>query len=376
MKTIAIFQGYFLPHIGGIERYTYNLAKTLKNKGYKIIIVTTKYQKDLNTKEELEYATVYRLPIYKIFSERYPIIKKDREYKKIIKELEGEKIDSIILNTRFQLTTLVGAKFARKNKVPCCVIEHGSSHFTVYNKVLDFFGHIYEHLLTNRVKSLVEDFYGVSNACVEWLKHYKINSKGFFYNAIDGQEYDIYKDKKYVKNDNEKIKVLFAGRLIKDKGILLLIEAFKELSNKYKNIELIIAGEGPLKELIIKEGNVIYIGNLSHDEIMALYNQSDIFINPSYSEGLPTAILEAGLMKCAIIATPVGGTIEIVQDGKNGIFCDTTVSSIIEKIELLINNKQLIKKFSENIHNTIQENFTWDKTAKKIIENIDYKKEK
>lgn len=376
MKTIAIFQGYFLPHIGGIERYTYNLAKTLNSKEYRIIIVTTKHKKELKQKEELEYATVYRLPIYKTFSSRYPIIKKDINYKKTIKELEEENIDSIILNTRFQLTTLVGAKFARKNKIPCCVIEHGSSHFTVYNKILDFFGHIYEHLLTNKIKKLVKNFYGVSNACIEWLKHYKINANGIFYNAIDGQEYDTYKDEIYIKSADKKIKLLYAGRLLKDKGILLLIEAFKELLKKHENIELIIAGEGPLKEQISKEKNIIYVGNLSHDEIMALYNQCDIFINPSYSEGMPTSILEAGLMKCAIIATPVGGTVEIIEDEKNGIFCDVTIDSIIEKIELLINNKQLIKTTAENVHNSILEKFTWRSTARNITNNIDYKEEK
>ena len=120
----------------------------------------------------------------------------------------------------------------------------------------------------------------------------------------------------------------------------------------------------------------MYVGNLAHDEIMALYNQSDIFINPSYSEGLPTSILEAGLMKCAIIATPVGGTVEIIDDGINGRLCDSTIDSIIEKMKSLINNKELIKKVSRNIHNSILEKFTWESTAKKIIDNVKYKKEK
>ena len=119
--------------------------------------------------------------------------------------------------------------------------------------------------------------------------------------------------------------------------------------------------------------NIIFVGSLSHNEIMALYNQTDIFINPSYSEGMPTSILEAGLMKCAIIATPVGGTIEIIEDEINGFFCDTKVDSIIEKIELLINNNQLMKKFSEKLHNNILEKFTWKDTAENIIKKIKFK---
>jgi len=162
MKTIAIFQGFFLPHVGGVERYTYNLSKKLHKKGYNIIIVTTKHDDKLKFKEELEYVTIYRFNNYNKLSNRYPIIKKDKTYKKIIKELSNIKIDYIILNTRFWLTTLIGARFAKKNSIPCCVIEHGTSHFTIYNKILDFFGRQYEHMLTRKVKILVKDYYGVS----------------------------------------------------------------------------------------------------------------------------------------------------------------------------------------------------------------------
>lgn len=373
MKTIAIFQGYFLPHTGGVERYTYNLAKKLSSKGYKIIIVTTRHKTELSSKENLEYATIYRLPIYKIFSTRYPIIKKDKDYRKIIEELKKENIDSIILNTRFQLTTLIGAKFAKKNKIPCCVIEHGSSHFTVYNKILDFFGHIYEHLLTNRVKSLVKDFYGVSKACNKWLEHFKIKANSIFYNAIDNEEYNLYSDNKAIK-DNEIIKILFAGRLIKEKGILLLIEAFNELSEKYNNIELLIAGDGPLKDKIVESKKIKLTGYMGHEELMRLYNKVDIFVSPSsFAEGLPTTILEAGLMKCAVIATPNAGTVEVIEDQNSGLLCDATTDSIKEKIELLINNKELRETIRENIHNKVLEKFTWDIVSQKIIDEIKYK---
>lgn len=159
MKTVAFFSGYYLPHTGGVERYEDNLAKNLTKQNIKVIIVTTKYEEKLKEVEELEYATVYRLPIYKICSSRYPIIKKNKKYREIMAQLKKENIEFCVLNTRFWLTSLLGAKFAKKKNIPSILIEHGSSHFTVYNKVLDFFGHIYEHLLTNTIKKYVSDFY-------------------------------------------------------------------------------------------------------------------------------------------------------------------------------------------------------------------------
>lgn len=170
MKTIAFFSGYFLPHTGGIERYEDNLAKKLFRQNIKVVIITTKYQKELKDIEDFGYAIVYRIPIYKIFSSRYPIIKKNKKYKEMMKLLEKENIDYCILNTRFQLTSLVGAKFAKKQNIPMCIIEHGTSHFTVYNPLLDFFGHIYEHLLTNHMKRYVNQFYRSISSLLQMVR--------------------------------------------------------------------------------------------------------------------------------------------------------------------------------------------------------------
>lgn len=370
MKTIAIFQGFYLPHVGGVERYTFNLAQKLNQAGYRVIIITIKHEKFLQEKEITHYATIYRLPLAGLLLKRYPWIKKNKRYKKMMEELKDEKIDSIILNTRFWPTTFLGAKFAKRKNIPASVIEHGTSHFAMHNKLLNFFACQYEHFLTMRLKKWVKDYYGVSKACLDWLQHFEIQGKGIFYNAIDENEYDNYKNKLYIEEDNKKIKILFAGRLLVDKGLLLLIEAYKELIIKHDNIELIIAGDGPLKNEVTKDNTIRYVGELKHDELMKLYNQADIFINPSYSEGLPTTVLEAGMMKCAVIATPIGGTIEIIDDKINGLFCDTKVESIKENLEILINDSELRNKLGENMHNKILKRFTWSKTSASVIEKL------
>lgn len=369
MKTVAFFSGYFLPHTGGVERYTYNLAKRLKQHGIRVIIVTTKYVEELKEIEDLGYAIVYRLPIYKVFSSRYPIIKKNRKYQEMMEKLQNENIDFCMLNTRFQLTSLVGAKFAKKHQIPMCLIEHGTSHFTVYHKILDFFGHMYEHLLTHHMKRYVKEFYGVSKACCKWLEHYKIKAKGVLYNAIDEKEYDLYQEQ--VKKNNNKIRILFAGRLIKDKGILLLVEAYQNLQKKYTNIELTIVGDGPLYNELKEDKQLSLLGKLEHEEMMKQYAKADIFINPSYSEGLPTTVLEAGLMKCAVVATNVGGTSELIEDGKQGLLCKPEVFDITEKLEVLIKDETLRKTLGENLHKKIKEQFSWERTTKQILDIIE-----
>ena len=107
---------------------------------------------------------------------------------------------------------------------------------------------------------------------------------------------------------------------------------------------------------------------------MKLLYKTDIFVHPSMSEGMPTAILEAGLMKCAVVATPVGGTVEIINDDTIGKICKLDVQDIKEKVEELILNEEQRKQMQENIHNRVINEFTWKVATKKMVNTIKYKK--
>lgn len=375
MQTIAIFSGYYLPHLGGVERYTYNLAKKLKNMGYKIIIVTSRYDENLKEIEDTEYAKIFRLPTYKIVSSRYPINKQNKRCKELLEMVKQENVNSAIIQTRFWTTSYIASKFISKNNIPACLIEHGSTHFTVNNKILDFFGEKYEHILTNSIKKRVKDYYGVSKKCTEWLKHFNIEAKGVFYNSVNSEEIEEYS--KFINKDTGKINITYTGRMIEEKGVLRLIDAFKNLNKKYDNLELSLAGEGPILEKIIQENkdikNIHILGKISHDEVMQLLGKTNIFVNPShFSEGLPTTILEAGLMECAVVATPMGGTTEIISDDSLGYICGFETQEIQEKIEKLINKPEIMKDMSIKIKQKVKEQFSWDITAKKIAETIKY----
>ena len=375
MQTIAIFSGYYLPHLGGVERYTYNLAKKLKNMGYKIIIVTSRYDENLKEIEDTEYAKIFRLPTYKIISSRYPINKQNKRCKELLEMVKQENVNSAIIQTRFWTTSYIASKFISKNNIPACLIEHGSTHFTVNNKILDFFGEKYEHILTNSIKKRVKDYYGVSKKCTEWLKHFNIEAKGVFYNSVNSEEIEEYS--KFINKDTGKINITYTGRMIEEKGVLRLIDAFKNLNEKYDNLELSLAGEGPILEKIIQENkdikNIHILGKISHDEVMKLLGRTNIFVNPShFSEGLPTTILEAGLMECAVVATPMGGTTEIISDDSLGYICGFETQEIQEKIEKLINEPEIVKDMSIKIKQKVKEQFSWDITAKKIAETIKY----
>ncbi len=368
-KKIAIFSGYYLPFLGGIERYTNKISKELTELGYIVVIITTNHD-NLPGFEKVDMLTVYRLPIYKLFKSRYPIPKNDQEYRRLFNQIEGENIDYVICNTRFQLTTLIGLRFAKRHNIKPIIIEHGSSHFSVGSKALDFLGTIYEHCLTTIVKNYMPKFYGVSRRCNQWLKHYRISASGVFYNSVDADTYEKFKTKRYKKDFSDKIVVTYAGRIIKEKGVEMLLAAFSEISKMYKNAILVIAGDGPLLPDIRKKYNkpqIFFEGKLDYSDMMRLMNDTDIFCYPSmYPEGLPTSILEAGIMKSAVIATDRGGTKEVIISPEYGIIVNEDEGSLKEALEYLISNPDRVIQLKDNLYKRIKNNFTWETTAKEV----------
>lgn len=370
MKTIVFFSGYSLPHLGGIEKYTKNLTDELLKEKYRVINVSSNYQFKKEYQFEENNVLNLLLPVRHLFVGRYPIPRYNREYRDIIKTLDKEKIDAIIVNTRFHLTTLVGVKYAKKHNIPVYLIEHGSQHLTVNNKVLDFFGAKYEHLLTKIVEKRVDYNYCVSKAACEWQKHFKINSDGVWYNSIN----DFSKDIILNKNKDKKVNICYAGRIIKQKGLDRLLNSFIELSKKYNNLVLNIAGDGEYLSEIKKKysnNNINFLGKLDFNQLKDLYSYTDIFVYaPIWPEGLPTSILEAGLMKCAIIGSPQGGIKEVIENEKNGLMINNE-KEIKEALERLINDRALRNKLSNKIYDTVKNNFLWSVTAKKVINDIE-----
>ena len=369
-KTIAFFNGFYIPHLGGVERYTSKVVEILKKK-YNIIIVTTN-DNNYKSKEIIDDIKVYRLPVYSLCKNRYPFLHKNSKYKELLDDLNKEKIDYIICNTRYYQTSILGSKVSKDKKCPLYVIDHSSNHISVGNKILDFFGSIYEHHLTKKIKRYNPKFYGVSKRCNKWLKHFDIKASGVFYNAIDDK---VYNEFYHEVNNGDTIVLSYIGRIIKEKGVLNLLEAFSELRKKYSNIVLHIAGDGPLLEKIKNEytdSHIHFLGKLNYEEVMNLCVKTDIFVHPSmYPEGLPTSILEAGVMKCAVVATDRGGTKEVINNSNVGLIVKENVEDLVKKLDFLLSNYDEMNKLKENIHNRIIHNFTWKQTAKAIEKELE-----
>ena len=366
-KTIAIFTGFYLPHLGGVERYTEKISSEFIKNGNKVIVVTCNYN-NMKSFEKVSDVNVYRLDCLKIFKNRFPIIKHNKNNSKILKKLSEENIDYVMFNTRFYKTSKLACDFANKYSIPVICIEHGSSYMSVNNPILDFFGHIYERFITYNLKKKVDSFYAVSYKSLEWLKTFHINGKGVIYNSVDLDDYKKYK--KYIKSSPKEKIILYSGRVIREKKVDLLLDAFCKLKNKYNNIKLYIAGDGEcLDELKKKyvDDSIFFAGKLNYSDLLELYCKTDIFVHPSdYPEGLPTVLLEAGLMKCALLATDRGGTKEVIGNNEFGVIIEPTVESIYTNIENLLNDDDKMNELKNKAHDRVVSQFTWQKTVEDL----------
>ncbi len=382
-NTICIFSAHFFPHLGGVERYTHQLALKLIQQGYKVTVVAS-FLSGHPSEEIVDGIQVIRIPVYNLMNGRFPIPRMNRQFREMSAVIKDLKPDYFILNARFYLHSLLGAYIAKREKKPALLIEHGTGHFTFGNKAINKLGEMYEHIITWMIKRMVKNFYGVSKACNEWIKHFNIQASGVIYNGVDPlykiqHPHDIRK--KYGL-DADTILITFAGRLIEEKGVLQLQSAFNYLSKSHNNIALIIAGDGPLKvrlESIAQEQTFI-VGKLQYDEVMNLLKQTDIFVLPTlFPEGLPTSILEAGLNRCAVVATPKGGTPEVIINEKYGaIVWPLQEESLIQAIELYIKKDQLRIDAGNALHERIISLFSWDQIAKDVsikLKNIKMKSE-
>jgi glycosyltransferase involved in cell wall biosynthesis len=314
-KSILIISSFAYPHTGGVELFTYQIAKRFLLNGCDVTLICLNTEKTLK-KEKIEGINYYRLPCFNIINDRLPFPKINREFFNLAKEVLNINFDFVILNVKFYLLTLLGAWFSKIKNLPVILIEHGSGHFDLNFKLLSLLGQLYEHSITYFVKITKVKFYGVSEAVNQWLLHFGILASGVIYNGVDShyQPETSISFKRTYKLPDEAVIVSYIGRLVEEKGVLQLKDAIQELLVDYPNLYFMVAGDGPLKSTFVNlPERIFYIGNIEHDHVFRLLQETNIFVLPTrMKEGLPTVILEAGIQGCTVIATPSGGIKEVI----------------------------------------------------------------
>lgn len=339
--------------LGG-EVHDHFILQGLANRGHKIFVYLPRGRSHENNKNiTVRYAPIKHIPAILFNFIILPYL--FSTYKK-------ERFDILRVHNPYFIG--LGALFfkAFHSEVKIVATHHLVEKPAIFNLI--------NYCTVNRYEAII----AVSNYLKNWLiKSYKVPQEKItvIYNGVDPDLFPQPKNQKLVKKYNldDKFVILFMGLLIPRKNPLFLLEIFKKLKQKHKNISLIICGEGPLKSRLLNSINnnelkdVHLVGTVFGDDKADFFNLCDIFALPSRNEGFGLVVAEA--MACAkpVVASDNSSLNEIITNGETGYLLKEKIDDWVDKISFLIENKDLRKKLGEGAKDKAGSDFNWSKAT-------------
>lgn len=334
---ILLYCNSFLPKIDGqVNRIRIFLDYIEEFKNHDIILITPDKNCIDNYKrfrilkvDNISIQKLLNIPFDNIFS--CNIFNLFKFYSNIKNICKNEKID-IIHIYQGDFSTNIFNLISLEMNIPIIYSFHTDliKYLKYYDKSLLSKNYKYIYKLSGMFNC--DKFLTVSHNAKNELLKIKDHNISIYPYCIDHKQF-FYKYSKSKEINSRELKLIFIGRLDKEKNLDILINIMKKISN----CSLIIIGDGNYKEILIKNSsnlNITFTGFIDNSELNDYLNEADIFINPSKTETLGQVTLEAMTSGTPIIASNDGGTLDIIKDNYNGLLYNTE-NDLINKIELL-----------------------------------------
>jgi glycosyltransferase involved in cell wall biosynthesis len=181
----------------------------------------------------------------------------------------------------------------------------------------------------------------------------------FFKNNFNYQEKSLTRLKHNILKKD--FVITFLGRIVRDKGINELIDSFQILLKKYPHLKLLLVGDyddnlnridDKTRETISNSDSIINVG--FKNDIREFLSITDLFVLPSYREGLPNSLIEAGSFGIPLLATNINGCNEIIENYETGLLIKMKdVDSLKKGIEKYITDKEFYFNIKNNVRSSI-----------------------
>lgn len=260
------------------------------------------------------------LPAYEKLSLRVPALLESLQW------IEDYDPDEIIISTPL-IIGLFGLMASKLLNVPCTNIYHTDGTMQASKLIKDI-------TMTTAVERYLKWFYESSDKILVNTKKYRqiLSDRGWdlskievFPRGIDTNLFNPVSALNFLSNKKSGsgiFKLIYAGRVSRDKNIYLLLDAFLQVEKDIPNIQLTIAGEGPERELLEKtysrHQSIRFMGPIPHSELPHLFQDSDLLIFPSETDTLGRVVLEAGACGLPALVSSTGGPSELVEEGITG----------------------------------------------------------
>jgi len=341
---------------GGGEKWHLDIANRLHDKFGSVMVVAGKGSELANRLDGMptphQIVSVGNLSFLNIFK----IIK-------LVRLFRSEQVDVLIMNLPADLKAAgIAARLAGVKRI---IYRRGSA-IPVRNSYLNrlLFRYVIDEIIANSKET-------ARTILAENPEIFPAEKIHVVYNGVDWSSFDFLSPAPAPRLSQSKIVLGNAGRLVPQKGQEILIEVAKQLKGKGYSFEIVIAGEGRLKEALsakaLEEGVQEQLRFIGFIESMPQFlNSIDIFLLPSHWEGFGYVIAEAMYCERPVVAFNVSSNPELVCNNETGfLVAHGDISAFAEKVEILINDADLrvqmgqkarilaIKRFS--IENTLME---------------------
>jgi glycosyltransferase involved in cell wall biosynthesis len=175
------------------------------------------------------------------------------------------------------------------------------------------------------------------------------------------------------RSARRRFRVLFLARIERDKGVLEAIEAFGQAKAKHPEMEMVVAGDGPLlegaQEYTRRQGieNVSFWGHVSGARKVEAFMSADCYLFPTYHEGMPISVLEAMACGLPVITRPVGGLKDLVKHGQMGFLEDSVrPAAFAELLSRLVEDPELCRGMGAHNRAVARQRFLASQVAARV----------
>lgn len=372
-----LFFNYEYPPLGGGAGNAshYILQEYAKNPEIQVDFVTSSIDDQQHLLKIGENISIHRLPIGKNqenihYQSKWDIINYYKIAYKFAKQLVKENQYDLTHSFFSVPCGYISYKLWKKYKIPYIVSLRGAD-VPGYSERFSF---LYKFITPTIKKIWKNAYFVIANSqglCELALKSNPSKEIEVIYNGIDTNEFYPHPE---LKDPNE-IRIICGTRVTPRKGIRFLIQAIDVLIKRYPQIRLIIVGEGNEKTSLQNmvqglglESIVTFLGAVPPESRIEYYAKGDIYVSPSFNEGMANFMLECLALGMPLIATDVGGTREIITEGENGFIIKTgDYNDIVEKLEFLIKNPEARKKMKQ-ASRARAERMSWESVSNDYVE--------
>lgn len=360
----------FFPRLNGVTVSVQSYAEGLTELGTEVCVVCLDYsevqQKKSNYNQKKDKKMpfkIVRIPGADItFSKEDRMVRLDKWYR-IKRELDNFRPDVIHINTEFTIAYL-GAIYCRHRHVPFVYTFHTlwEQYFPNYLSYMPsvMSGKIGKELIifylkradliitpTKEIQAKVAE-YGIQRET--YILPTGISSKKFKVDKNKEKKKKAKILKKYSALKGKKI-LLFVGRVVKEKNLDFLLDAFEKIHQRMPETALLIVGDGPHLEALkasAKERNlkksVVFTGYQESNETVYFYKTADIFTFPSKTETQGLVTIEAMLSGLPVVAIGEMGTVNVMKGDNGGFMVKDNLDEFVEKTLLLLQDKDVYKQ--------------------------------